>query len=69
MVAGAAKGARTADQKDFLDALEKIVLGPECPLLVGPEEWERIAYHEGVHAILGLGVPGSREVALGRISW
>src|SRR5215213_3476598 len=49
-------------QKDFLDSLEKIVLGPERPLLVGPEERERIAYHEGGHAILGLVVPGADPV-------
>jgi cell division protease FtsH len=49
-------------QKDFLDALEKIVLGPERPLLVGPEERERIAYHEGGHAILGLVVAGADPV-------
>src|SRR5919112_1327075 len=49
-------------QNDFLDALEKIVLGPERPLLVGPEERERIAYHEGGHAILGLVVPGADPV-------
>src|SRR5215212_6248962 len=49
-------------QKDFLDALEKIVLGPERLLLVGPEERERIAYHEGGHAILGLVVPGADPV-------
>src|SRR5215212_7987785 len=49
-------------QKDFLDALEKIVLGPERPLLVGPEERERIAYHEGGHAVLGLVVPGADPV-------
>jgi cell division protease FtsH len=49
-------------QKDFLDALEKIVLGPERPLLMGPEERERIAYHEGGHAILGLVVPGADPV-------
>jgi cell division protease FtsH len=49
-------------QKDFLDALEKIVLGPERPLLVGPQERERIAYHEGGHAILGLVVPGADPV-------
>ena len=41
-------------QKDFLDALEKIVLGPERPLLLSPEDRERIAYHESGHAILGL---------------
>jgi cell division protease FtsH len=40
-------------QKDFLDALEKIVLGPERPLLMSRQDRERIAYHEGGHAILG----------------
>src|SRR5215210_313958 len=49
-------------QRDFLDALEKIVLGPERPLLLSPEERERIAYHEGGHAILGLVVPGADPV-------
>jgi cell division protease FtsH len=49
-------------QKDFLDALEKIVLGPERPLLMSLEERERIAYHEGGHAILGLVVPGADPV-------
>jgi cell division protease FtsH len=49
-------------QKDFLDALEKIVLGPERPLLLGREDRERIAYHEGGHAILGLVVPGADPV-------
>jgi cell division protease FtsH len=49
-------------QKDFLDALEKIVLGPERPLLMSQQERERIAYHEGGHAILGLVVPGADPV-------
>jgi cell division protease FtsH len=49
-------------QKDFLDALEKIVLGPERPLLLSPDERERIAYHEGGHAILGLVVAGADPV-------
>ena len=49
-------------QKDFLDALEKIVLGPERPLLLGRADKERIAYHEGGHAILGLVVPGADPV-------
>lgn len=48
--------------KDFMDALEKIVLGPERPLLLSPEDRERIAYHEGGHAILGLVVPGADPV-------
>ena len=41
-------------QQDFLDALEKIVLGPERPLLLSRADKERIAYHEGGHTILGL---------------
>jgi len=49
-------------QRDFLDALEKIVLGPERPLLLSRQDRERIAYHEGGHAILGLVVPGADPV-------
>jgi cell division protease FtsH len=49
-------------QKDFMDALEKIVLGPERPLLLSRADKERIAYHEGGHAILGLVVPGADPV-------
>jgi cell division protease FtsH len=49
-------------QVDFLDALEKIVLGPERPLLMSRQDRERIAYHEGGHAILGLVVPGADPV-------
>src|SRR5690349_4226733 len=49
-------------QADFMDALEKIVLGPERPILLTREDRERIAYHEGGHAILGLVVPGADPV-------
>jgi cell division protease FtsH len=49
-------------EKDFLDALEKIVLGPERPLIMSRQDRERIAYHEGGHAILGLVVPGADPV-------
>ena len=49
-------------ERDFLDALEKIVLGPERPLLLSQEDRERIAYHESGHAILGLVVPGADPV-------
>jgi cell division protease FtsH len=48
--------------KDFLDALEKIVLGPERPLLLTEQDRERIAYHESGHAILGLVVAGADPV-------
>jgi cell division protease FtsH len=58
----ARRGQDQVRQKDFLDALEKIVLGPERPLLLSRADKERIAYHEGGHAILGLVVPGADPV-------
>jgi cell division protease FtsH len=58
----ARRGQDQVRQKDLLDALEKIVLGPERPLLLSHDDKERIAYHEGGHAILGLVVPGADPV-------
>jgi len=49
-------------QQDFFDALEKIILGPERALVLTPADRERIAYHEGGHAILGLVVAGADPV-------
>src|SRR6266849_3160139 len=49
-------------QKDFLDALEKLVLGPARNLVLSPEERERVAYHEGGHTLCGLLVPGADPV-------
>jgi cell division protease FtsH len=58
----ARRGQGQVTLKDFHDALEKIVLGPERPLLLSPEDRERIAYHESGHAILGLVVRGADPV-------
>jgi cell division protease FtsH len=58
----ARRDQKDVHQKDFMDALEKIVLGPERPLLLSHEDRERIAYHESGHAILGLVVPGADPV-------
>lgn len=58
----ARRGQNDVREKDFLDALEKIVLGPERPLLLSRSDKERIAYHEGGHTILGLVVPGADPV-------
>ena len=58
----ARRGQDAVHQRDFLDALEKIVLGPERQLVMSPEDRERIAYHEGGHAMLGLLVPGADPV-------
>jgi len=52
----------SVQQVDFLDALEKIILGPERPLILSPADRERIAYHEGGHAILGLVLPDADTV-------
>ncbi|HYW90583.1 MAG TPA: ATP-dependent zinc metalloprotease FtsH [Chloroflexota bacterium] len=49
-------------QRDFLDALEKLVLGPARSLVMNPAERERVAYHEGGHTILGLLVPEADPV-------
>jgi len=59
---GARRNEQSVSQKDFLDALEKIVLGPARPILLSQADRERIAYHEGGHAILGLVVPGADPV-------
>jgi cell division protease FtsH len=58
----ARRGQNEVRQKDFFDALEKIVLGPERPILLSQEDRERIAYHESGHAILALLVPGADPV-------
>ncbi len=52
----------SVQQVDFLDALEKIILGPERPLILSPADRERIAYHEGGHAILGIVLPDADTV-------
>jgi cell division protease FtsH len=58
----ARRSEESVQHKDFLDALEKIVLGPERPLLLRADDRERIAYHESGHALLGLLVPGADPV-------
>ena len=58
----ARRAEQTVHERDFMDALEKIVLGPARPLLLSPEERERVAYHEGGHAVLGLVMPEADPV-------
>jgi cell division protease FtsH len=48
--------------RDFMDSLEKLILGPARQLVLSPVERERVAYHEGGHTILGLLVPGADPV-------
>ncbi|MFV9475425.1 ATP-dependent zinc metalloprotease FtsH [Advenella sp. RU8] len=58
----AKRGQNEIHLKDFIDSLEKIILGPERPIILSPADRERIAYHESGHAILGLVVPGADPV-------
>ena len=58
----ARRGEDRVHQKDLLDALEKVVLGPARNVLLNPAERERVAYHEGGHTLCGLLVPGADPV-------
>jgi cell division protease FtsH len=58
----ARRGEDQVHHKDFMDALEKLVLGPARALVMAPSERERVAYHEGGHTICGLVVPGADPV-------
>ncbi len=58
----ARRGQDTVRQLDFTDALEKVLLGPARAMLLTGADRERIAYHEGGHAILGIVIPGSDPV-------
>jgi cell division protease FtsH len=51
----AARNNHTAvERDDFTEALEKIALGAARRITLSAEERERIAYHEGGHALVGL---------------
>ncbi|AYG80165.1 ATP-dependent zinc metalloprotease FtsH [Streptomyces hundungensis] len=49
-------------QSDLSDALEKVQLGAERPLVMPYEERRRTAYHESGHALLGMVQPGADPV-------
>lgn len=52
----------TVTYANFMDALEKLMLGPERSIVLSPADRERIAYHESGHAILALLLPGADPV-------
>ena len=58
----ARKGEPNVTQADFLEAIEKMLLGTERKIMLSPLDRERIAYHESGHALLGLLVPGADPV-------
>ncbi|MGW6058479.1 ATP-dependent zinc metalloprotease FtsH [Streptomyces sp. NPDC055189] len=49
-------------QSDMSEALEKVQLGAERPLVMPDEERRRTAYHESGHALLGMLQPGADPV-------
>ncbi|MEU4266968.1 ATP-dependent zinc metalloprotease FtsH [Streptomyces sp. NPDC026092] len=49
-------------RSDLSDALEKVQLGAERPLVMPEEERRRTAYHESGHALLGMLQPGADPV-------
>ncbi|MFP3987637.1 ATP-dependent zinc metalloprotease FtsH [Streptomyces sp. E11-3] len=49
-------------QSDLSNALEKVQLGAERPLVMSAEERRRTAYHESGHALLGMLQPGADPV-------
>ncbi|MFB7514275.1 ATP-dependent zinc metalloprotease FtsH [Streptomyces sp. NPDC056144] len=53
---------KAVTQSDLSDALEKVQLGAERPLVMPEEERRRTAYHESGHALLGMLQPGADPV-------
>ncbi|MBT2439854.1 ATP-dependent zinc metalloprotease FtsH [Streptomyces sp. ISL-36] len=53
---------KTVTRSDLSDALEKVQLGAERPLVMPDEERRRTAYHESGHALLGMLQPGADPV-------
>jgi len=52
----------TVQDRDFGDALERIVLGAERQVMLSEQDRRRTAYHEGGHAIVGMLTPGADPV-------
>jgi cell division protease FtsH len=49
-------------QRDFTDAIEKIILGAERQIVMTDADRERTAYHESGHALVGMLTPGADPV-------
>jgi cell division protease FtsH len=49
-------------QRDFTDAIEKIILGAERQIVMTDADRERTAYHESGHALVGMLTPGTDPV-------
>ena len=58
----ARRGHAAVEQRDFTDAIEKIVLGAERRVVMTDADRERTAYHESGHALVGMLTPGADPV-------
>jgi cell division protease FtsH len=58
----ARRGHGRVTNADFIDALEKIVLGAARKITMSRDERERTAFHESGHALLGMLTPGADPV-------
>jgi cell division protease FtsH len=50
------------EQRDFTDALERVILGAERRLVLSPADRRRTAYHEAGHALVGMLTPAADPV-------
>jgi cell division protease FtsH len=50
------------EQRDFTDAIEKIILGAERQIVMTDADRRRTAYHESGHALVGMLAPGTDPV-------
>ncbi|HHX65066.1 MAG TPA: ATP-dependent zinc metalloprotease FtsH [Chloroflexi bacterium] len=58
----ARKNHQRVTQQDMDEALDKILLGGERPLILTPEDREIVAYHEAGHALVAWLMPGADPV-------
>ncbi|MBS1843888.1 MAG: ATP-dependent zinc metalloprotease FtsH, partial [Actinobacteria bacterium] len=58
----ARRGHSKVEQRDFTDAIEKILLGAERQVVMSDADRRRTAYHEAGHALVGMLTPGADPV-------
>jgi cell division protease FtsH len=58
----ARRNHKAVEQRDFTDAIEKIILGAERQVVMSDEDRRRTAYHESGHALVGMLTPGTDPV-------